>query len=195
MNVIWSNKVSDAFIKKVVRICNQLGINPNFVMACIAFETGETFSASIRNRLSGATGLIQFMPQTAAALGTSTEELAAMTPVKQLDFVYKYFLPWKGKLRTLEDVYMAILWPRAVGRPSNYVLFNRNGNFPKAYIQNAGLDINKDGKITKAEAAMKVTDKFKRGLNQIRNLKLVLIKDLEKTPIRKAEFIPKRRKE
>lgn len=173
MNIAWSKKVSDSFLQKLVRICSKLGINPNYLMACIAFETGETFSASVQNRLSGATGLIQFMPQTAAALGTSTRELQQMTQVKQLDYVYKYFLPWKGRLKTLEDVYMAILWPRAIGRPSDYVLFDKNGNFPKAYIQNAGLDLNKDGKITKAEASQKVVDKLKKGLNEIRNLQLV----------------------
>ena len=173
MNIAWSKKVSDDFLQKLVKICGKLGINPNFLMACIAFETGEAFTSSVRNRLSGATGLIQFMPQTAAALGTSTAELAEMSTVKQLDYVYKYFLPWKNKLHTLEDVYMAILWPRAIGRPSDYVLFDRNGNYPKAYIQNAGLDLNKDGKITKAEASQKVVDKLKKGLNEIRNLQLV----------------------
>lgn len=173
MNIAWSKKVSNEFLTKLVKNCKKLGINPNYLMACIAFETGEAFTSSVRNRLSGATGLIQFMPQTAAALGTSTAELAEMSTVKQLDYVYKYFLPWKGRLHTLEDVYMAILWPRAIGKPSDYVLFDRNGNFPKAYIQNAGLDLNKDGKITKAEASQKVVNKLKKGLNEIRNLKLI----------------------
>lgn len=41
-------------------------------MAAMAFESGETFSPSIKNAAgSGAVGLIQFMPSTAKALGTS----------------------------------------------------------------------------------------------------------------------------
>jgi hypothetical protein len=88
-----------------------------------------------------------------------------MSAVKQLDYVERYFAPSKGKLRSLEDVYMAILWPRAVGKPQEYVLFDKNDpKYPKRYIQNAGLDFNRDGLITKAEAAIRVRREFEEGL-------------------------------
>ena len=129
----------------------------------MAFETGRTLSPSIRNSI-GATGLIQFIPSTARGLGTTTDALAQMTRVEQMDYVLKYFKA--GPVRkiaapTLEDLYMQILWPRAVGKPLDYVLFS----YPsKAYEQNKGLDINKDGNITKEEAAAKVRNQ----LNYIR---------------------------
>lgn len=164
MSIIWAHKVSAEFIRRLLKICSSLRIDPDFLMACIAFETGETFSASVRNKRSGATGLIQFMPQTAAALGTSVEELALMTEEDQLDYVSKYFLPWKGKLLTLEDTYMAILYPLAIGKANGYILFAKNDTkHPKRYVQNAGLDYNKDGYITKAEAAAKVRAKYDKG--------------------------------
>ena len=34
-----------------------------------------------------------------------------MTAEEQLDYVEEYFKTSKGKLKSLEDVYMAILWP------------------------------------------------------------------------------------
>ena len=147
-------------------IAENLAVNADHLMACMAFESGGTFSPSITNAAgSGAVGLIQFMPSTAQALGTNTQQLAAMSAVKQLDFVEKYFLPKKGKLKTLEDVYMAILWPVAIGKPLEYVLFDKDDqDHPKRYIQNAGLDFNKDGLITKAEAAAKVSRQLKLGL-------------------------------
>ena len=46
--------------------------NPDFLLACMAFESGMSFCSSIRNAASGATGLIQFMPSTARGLGTTT---------------------------------------------------------------------------------------------------------------------------
>ena len=92
-------------------------------MAAMAFESAETFSPSVRNRLSGATGLIQFMPSTAQRLGTTTDALAAMTPEKQLDYVSRYFSPYSGRLGTIEDVYMVILWPKAVGASNDTALF------------------------------------------------------------------------
>jgi hypothetical protein len=88
-----------------------------------------------------------------------------MSAVKQLDYVEQYFGWTRGKLKTLEDVYMAILWPSAIGKPLNYVLFDKNDPaHPKRYIQNAGLDFNKDGLITKAEAARKVQRRLDEGL-------------------------------
>jgi peptidoglycan hydrolase-like protein with peptidoglycan-binding domain len=156
----WGAKVSPEFKAKVRVISETIGCDPNFLMACMAFETGETFSPSVRNRMSGATGLIQFIPSTARGLGTSTDALAAMSAVDQLDVVEKYF---RGKaVRTLEDVYMAILWPRAIGKENDFVLFATPS---RAYRQNAGLDRNRDGRITKAEAAAKVRAKLDKGLN------------------------------
>ena len=159
-------KVSPYFRSYVRDMGGRLGIDPNYLMACIAFETGRTFSAKIRNAAgSGAVGLIQFMPQTAQALGTSVEALAAMSEVQQLAYVEKYFRPQKGKLKTLSDVYMAILWPGAIGKPENFVLFRESDkNHPKRYIQNRGLDWNDDGVITKAEASASVLRLYRTGL-------------------------------
>jgi hypothetical protein len=88
------------------------------------------------------------MPETARNLGTSTESLAKMTALEQLDFVEKYFLPYKGRLNTLEDVYMAVLYPKAIGKADEYVLFK---NPSINYRQNSGLDLNKDGLIRVSE--------------------------------------------
>jgi len=163
----WGKQVSAEFCDRIREIADSLGTDPNYLMACIAFESGETFSPAIKNAAgSGATGLIQFMPGTAQALGTTTEELASMTAEEQLDYVEEYFLPSSGKLTTLEDVYMAILWPAAVGKPLDYVLFEKDDpEHPRRYIQNAGLDFDQDGIITKAEAAGKVRKKLEKGLS------------------------------
>jgi peptidoglycan hydrolase-like protein with peptidoglycan-binding domain len=156
----WGAKVTPAFKQRVRQISAKLGCDANDLMSCMAFESGETFSPSARNAQSGATGLIQFMPSTAEGLGTTTEKLAAMTAVAQLDFVERYFSGFHG-LRTLEDLYMAILWPRAVGKPDDFVLFAAP---TKAYQQNQGLDKDKDGKVTKREAASAVRQRLVKGL-------------------------------
>jgi len=136
-------------------------------MACIAWESGETFSATVTNKAgSGATGLIQFMPATAIELDTTIKKLAAMTAENQLNFVYKYFalqIKRHGPLVTLEDVYMSILWPSAIGEQSGYVLFDR-AKVPTAFRQNAGLDTDKNGLVTKYEAAAHVREKLAKGL-------------------------------
>lgn len=159
----WGNRVSQEFRAKVEAMGGRLGVDPNHLMAIMAFESGRTFSPSIKNMAgSGATGLIQFMPRTAIGLGTSVEQLAGMTAVKQLDWVEKYFQPYRGRMKTLSDIYMAVLWPAAVGKPDDYVLFDRETR-PTAYRQNAGLDANKNGQITKFEAAAKVYQMLEEG--------------------------------
>lgn len=157
----WGAKVSAEFRARLFEIAAALGVEPDYLMACMAFETAESFRPDIRNAAgSGAIGLIQFMPATARGLGTSTEALAKMSAVEQLDWVRMYFKPYAGRLHTLSDVYMAILWPKAVGKQEDYVLFTRPSI---AYTQNAGLDRDRDGRITKAEAAGLVLSKLERG--------------------------------
>jgi LysM repeat protein len=159
--IAWGSKVTATFKAKVIKICGNLGVDPNYLMGAMAFESAETFSPSVKNAQSGATGLIQFMPSTAQKLGTSTGALAGMSAEAQLDYVEKYFQPHTNKLSTLEDLYMAILWPAAIGKSNSEVLFSKPST---AYTQNAGLDANNDGKITKEEAAARVRAKLEKGL-------------------------------
>jgi hypothetical protein len=152
----WGAKVSPEFREKVRGISGRLGCSPDDLMSCIAWESGRTFSASERNLAgSGAVGLIQFMPSTATTLGTSVVALTSMSAVQQLDWVEKYFQPYKGRLATLADLYMAILWPAGIGKPMEYVLWDQ-ATKPTTFRQNAGLDINHNGAITKAECAAKL---------------------------------------
>lgn len=160
----WGAKVSPLFRERVWWIADTLGLNPDDLMACMAWESGETFSPSVKNAAgSGATGLIQFMPSTAVSLGTSTAKLAAMTAEDQLNYVYKYFRPFAGRLHNLGDIYMAILWPKGVGQADSYVLWDA-GRQPTTFRQNAGLDINKDRKVTRAECLSKIEGKLTKGL-------------------------------
>ncbi|PJK00830.1 lytic transglycosylase [Lysobacteraceae bacterium NML91-0213] len=159
----WGARVSAEFRGKVRAIASRLGTDADDLMACMAWETGRTFSPAVRNRAgSGATGLIQFMPATARGLGTTTDALAKMTALQQLDYVERYFAPYRGRLRNLGDLYMAILWPAGIGKADSYVLWDRPDR-PTTYRQNAGIDINRDGRITRGEALAKVSGLLAEG--------------------------------
>ncbi|MGF1527802.1 MAG: LysM peptidoglycan-binding domain-containing protein [Candidatus Competibacterales bacterium] len=161
-NLIYSDQVSPEFARKVEGVAERLGMDPNHLMAVMHFETGGTFDPAIENPASGATGLIQFLPSTARGLGTSTEELAAMSPEQQLDVVEQYLSPYAGRMDSVEDAYMAVFYPAAIGQPSDHTLF---GQGSLAYRQNSGLDRNGDGSITKGEAASIVRQRLQAGLN------------------------------
>jgi hypothetical protein len=161
-SVAWGAHVSSAFRQKVIAIARRLEMDPNHLMAIIAFETGRTFDPSETNRAgSGATGLIQFMPATARALGTSTAALSRMSAIDQLDYVEAYLAPYAGRMKDLPSAYMAVLYPRAVDKAPGYVLFRKGS---KAYKLNRGLDLNGNGQVTKAEASAKVAALIEEGL-------------------------------
>jgi hypothetical protein len=162
----WGAKVSPTFKARILWTARELGCDVNDLMACIAWESGETFRADIKNAAgSGAVGLIQFMPSTAKKLGTTTAALAKCDPADQIRFVYEYFKPFKGRLHNLGDVYMAILWPKAVGKPDSFVLFDRRKT-PVTFRQNAGLDISHDGSVTREECLVKIKQKLTKGLKK-----------------------------
>lgn len=167
MTLCWGSKVSQNFRDQVRRIASSLQMpqdGASWLMACMAWESARTFSPNVKNAAgSGAVGLIQFMPSTAVGLGTTTDALAEMTAEQQLSYVLRYFDPYRGKLQLLSDTYMVILWPAAVGKPDSTILWDQ-GTRPTTYKQNAGLDGDHNGQITKAEAASRVHDLYVEGL-------------------------------
>jgi AraC-like DNA-binding protein len=101
------------FKKKLEKIAGLLGVKSSDMMAIFKQESGVNPQA--RNSMSGATGLIQFMPDTARRLGTTTDELYKMDGVQQLDYVYRYFKMTGVGRGTLGDLYMAVFMPKYVG--------------------------------------------------------------------------------
>lgn len=154
---------------KIIEVAGRLKIKPEWLEAVIANETAGTFDPSIKNFAgSGATGLIQFMPKTAIGLGTTTAALARMTAVQQMEYVYKYYLPYAKKVKSFPDLYLATFYPAAMGKPKTW-------SFPK-YItpQNRALDLNKDGIITKGEFDTWILSKAKKRGYTFTNVGLIL---------------------
>jgi hypothetical protein len=158
--IAWGSHVTPEFKSKVIRMTSDWYVGADDdLMSCMKFESG--LNSKARNPVSSATGLIQFMSATAKSLGTTTAALYAMSPVDQLSYVGKYFQPVERRLTNLEDMYMAILWPKAVGQTISYVLWKLGA---QAYAANKALDWNRDGKITKKEATKRVRELKELGL-------------------------------
>lgn len=145
------------FKAKLEKVASALGVKSSDLMAIFKQESGVNPQAV--NASSGATGLIQFMPDTARRLGTTTEEIKNMDGVQQLDYVYKYFKMTGVGNGTLGDLYMAVFMPKYVGYDDATVLGQSGaaGFSGKVYAQNAGLDRNKDGTITVADVKSSVS--------------------------------------
>ena len=103
------------YASDIARVSANLGIDAAWLANAINFESGGNPQA--RNKYTNATGVIQFMPSTATRLGTTVDALYAMSGSQQMAYVEKYFQPYKGKLRSQADVYMAIFYPAYIGQP------------------------------------------------------------------------------
>ncbi|WBV52295.1 M23 family metallopeptidase [Chryseobacterium gambrini] len=145
----WGKHFTCQERKKIIEISHRLGCKPDYLTSAMALETGGTFNPAIVNSL-GYTGLIQIGTTAAADInrrkGTNVTagkngNLKNMTKLEQLTYVEYYLEPYKGKLNTLADFYLAILMPVDCGRGNerNHVVFDKN-------LQ---LDYDKNNKVIK----------------------------------------------
>ncbi|MDD5358572.1 MAG: transglycosylase SLT domain-containing protein [Candidatus Nanoarchaeia archaeon] len=142
-------KNTDEFIKKVRTISTALGIDPNWLMQVMYSESH--INPAAKNPYSGAIGLIQFMPDTASSLGTNLTDLANMSNVDQLDYVYKYLKGWTGKIKSYIDLYFSIFFPLAINKPLEWVFQAKNLSASLVAKQNPAFDLNGDGVLTVGE--------------------------------------------
>lgn len=148
-----------AFLNKVKEIAKRLNCNYRDLLGVMNSESG--INAKAKNPNGSATGLIQFIESTARSLGTSTAELANMSPVEQLDYVEKYLQRAKSSAGLSSNdklsggqLYALIFLPARAGRD---VLTSSGENY---YNANRGLDTNKDGQITRAELDQRIRNKY-----------------------------------
>lgn len=154
--IAFEEKISEQDALKVQSIAAQLQTNPDWIMAVINAETIGTFDPSVQNTTyplynGPATGIFQFTPDTAISLGTTIDKLKGMTFSQQLDYVYKLLHPYIGKLNSYFDVYMAVFFPAAIGKPDDWIIETKKISRTSVARQNPSIDMNKNGMITVAE--------------------------------------------
>lgn len=129
-----------SYADEIVRVSKVIGIHPSWLANVINFESGGNPQA--RNRLSDASGLIQFMPFTAKPYGLTVEQIRAMSGREQMKLVERYFSRKAGKLKSQEDVYMMVFYPAAIGNPdfqfpASVTKYNPGIYTPRDYVKMA----------------------------------------------------------
>lgn len=124
-----AQKIVDAYgvtlelADRIVAAAQSVQADPGLLADLINYETAGTFSPSIKNPNSTATGLIQFLSSTASKLGTSTAALAEMSAIEQMDYVQLYLervAATYGPLSVESDLYMSVFYPAAIGKGTSY---------------------------------------------------------------------------
>jgi len=100
------------FAQKIKQVARNINADPVDLATLISFETAGTFSPSIRGPVvkgrGRAVGLIQFMPGTSRELGTTSEALAQMSQVEQMDYVERYLVKRGFKGGGLKQLYSTV---------------------------------------------------------------------------------------
>jgi hypothetical protein len=160
--------------RRIQQVCTLLGINPAWLMMVMWSESrlnaqsvnkqpGDSDNPQIR-AAKRATGLIQIMPDTALNLGTTNQALYAMNAIDQLGYVYKYFKPWTGKIKSYFDLYLVTFFPDAIGKPDNYILQTKKLSASTIAKQNPFFDVNKDGKLTVGEIKRRMYESIPKAI-------------------------------
>lgn len=160
--------------RRIQQVCTLLGINPAWLMMVMWSESrlnaqavnkqpGDSDNPQIR-AATRATGLIQIMPDTALNLGTTTKALYAMNAIDQLNYVYKYFKPWTGKIKSYFDLYLITFFPDAIGKPDDYILQTKKLSASTIAKQNPFFDVNKDGKLTVGEIKRRMYESIPKAI-------------------------------
>lgn len=155
------DKLSASNLRALNDAAVKIGIPVDWLATVISFETGATFSPSVMNKAgSGAFGLIQFLPKTAASLlgYPQTDEGKAQAAAKgktmsfseQLEKMVIPYFKWFPTPKSLNDTYFAVFYPAAMGKSSTTQLLTSPS---LEYSQNQGFDREGKGWITPGDIA------------------------------------------
>lgn len=144
------------FKQRSEQIAKKIGVSLSDLYAIFKMEghtPGKGVDAQAINPTSGASGLIQWMPQYAPK-GTTIDQIRKMTGLQQLEYVDKHFSAQAGKIKSFADMYALVFWPAAVGKPADYVFGAPDMEYAKKVAkQNSGIAKHSqrpDGLIDKA---------------------------------------------
>ncbi len=172
-----TNQINDSFKKMLSEVEQQsvllhssnLGVDPNWLLAVMYFETAGTLSPSKKNHI-GSVGLIQFTRDSGADNGNPKQyktingtkyyldSISKMSFVQQMELVELYLTPYKSKIKSYLDLYLAVFFPLAMSKSDDFVLKTNQLSASIIAKQNPIFDSNQDKQITRKE----VTDYFKK---------------------------------
>lgn len=159
MDLLFSNKVSKEIADRVIQRSNDLPVEPDWSMFLGDFESGLD---AYRENPYGCFSWFQFCPDVAGGDYKTINgnryyfsELKTWTPLQLLDLSFDYLEEQQrihGRFSTFYDMYLAILYPAAIGKPDDYVLNTQT---------NSIFDLNKNGSITVGEIKKYLDDRIK----------------------------------
>ena len=152
-------ELGEGFSAGIAKLAQKYGCSETDLIGLMYSECG--LNPNLVNEI-GATGLIQFIPETAQSLGTSTEALANMSAVEQLEYVDKFLGQYleEGGNYSGGDLYATIFLPAYRDQD----ILTSSGDGTGYYDANAGLDVDGNGDISKADLDKRIANKYQEAL-------------------------------
>lgn len=164
MAVLFSNRVPKEVLDRIIYRSEKLVIDPSHFMFLGDFESA--LSSTIINSY-GCVGVIQFCAdkpgldyKTIKGIRYKLSDIQKMPFVQQIDLAFDYLEEQRGMFRrfaSYHDLYFAILYPIAIGKPDDYVLNTQS---------NPIFDINKDSTITVGEVKQYLDNRVREKVPQ-----------------------------
>jgi hypothetical protein len=139
-------KMSKRFRGRLIAIAIELGLDPTAIAAVLKLESN--FNPSIVNEL-GYVGLLQFSPDLQKRWGFDQQSFRALSAEQQLEYVRRYFMPYRKGIRYTGDHYLAAFLPAYLGKPPDFVLARKGS--PVYRWNRRMFDLDEDGEITVGE--------------------------------------------
>ena len=136
----------DTFLIEVNKLAKELKVDPALLL--VKFHIESRINPKAKNPDTKASGIFQAM-KGALPPGMTLTELRKLSATEQLDYYAYYIKPYAKYIREghIEDLYVANLCPRALIK-GHQVLYRKG---TPEYEGNKGLDIDKDGRITRKD--------------------------------------------
>jgi hypothetical protein len=134
-----AEQAEPGFKAKVKQVASQLGVD-ELALVKIMYKESQ-INPQARNADTKATGLIQFIPDTAIGLGTTVDALYKMKRIEQMDYVRKYFDNYNVTGKTYAELYLITFYPFALTKSNDYII-GSEVSAPRAIIiaeQNKGI--------------------------------------------------------
>ncbi len=108
------------FCQVLHRVASELALNPNWLMACMYHES--KLDHTYFNPETGGLGSIQLNEAACRKSGYTFKKVQKMSNVEQLKLVLAYLHPYSAQINTYSDLYLAIAYPSALGKPEGFLL-------------------------------------------------------------------------
>lgn len=131
---------SKEFKDKLQVVAKNLGFKTEWLLKIMKKESG--MNPHIENKI-GCVGLIQFCPDkrrgSTKTIGLKTynlQDVKNMDAVGQLDVVEAFYRPYARKINSYTDLYLFTFFPKAFGKPDDYVIGGEGNYASKISSQN-----------------------------------------------------------